>query len=1093
VNAEDNFCPACGGQLTRSGPYGVELRDVACLAADVQGLAKLLGTVPTSSVSDFVGECMSALEESCASFGGTIINRHSAGLSAIFGAPVAREREVELAVQAALRARDGITELSGRIYTTVGQGLAARFAVDFGLVRAGGFVAAADYVALGAPVENAARLRNNARPNTVLLSSAAAEQVKPLFKLRPVALGTTGADGRAETGFLVEGAADALPPRPARRRSFVGRAKELARLSGILRELGAGRGAVIGVAGDAGSGKTRLISEALAGFEKHPVAVGRCLPVTTGITYAAIRNLLSRALEGRPGENVAERAESLIREYHPESEEALPLLRLAFDTSRAGAAGVEQVEGGARREKLAELIRQVLEGLTRDGPRVVVLEDVQWASNSDVELLSRMEGWAAELPLLVIVSARDRKTVERITSNVVALAPLSAEEVEELIRELVPRERLNPTLIRRVVELSLGTPLYCEEVASAVSAGGAVETSRPPASIKAAARARADKLTPRALRLAKVAACVGLEAEEDFVRELCPDDIAGDCAELMGELEREGILKLEEGRLVFTHDVMRDVLYESLVHKEREATLAEVSRVAEGRGVEPGVVAHYLLEAGRNREAVERLKEAGDRAAAAYALMEAISHYQRAFENLRDTAPDDINLKLEIIDKLALALVDYAEPRKALELAEAEFKYAETPAVRAKLLYLAGRAYLSMAEYRRALLYLEDARKVYKTLGDPLMEGQTLKSISNAYSALGDAAARRRTIADALARFTDAGDDVGVGFCYNAIGADYQNADEATKALEYFEEALYIWQQSGYLPGQAIALTNLGVGHFLMGRNREAADFAEKALGITRRIGTRRVQSAAATNLAAIFRYLDPRKAEEYGRGALALATDISNYEAMTAANVNLGEIERSRGRWDTAREHVAAALEAATHISTPYIAFEAHLLGAKIELDVGEYDGEAFGRHYEALYKLEPPFRGTAALARMNLEAALALEREDRNRAALLTAELRGRVAAAKKADEIYEGRIRLGELEVFTGNAISAAAEFQWVMGQTEGGNVVHWPWAAFGLARAMHALGRRDEAVKYTRYAEEIFAEYGWLYWTDRIARFRVRANL
>ncbi len=1093
VRGDANFCPVCGAPVRRAGGYGVELREVACLAGDVQGWGKLLGRIPTAQVSNYVSECMAALEESCVSLGGTVISRHTAGLTAIFGAPVASEREVELAVRAAFAARDNITAVSKRLYAASGQNLAARFAVDFGVVRVGAHVAAADYVALGSPVENAARLRNSARPNTVLLSAAAADQVRGLFKSKPVALGVATSDGGPESGYIAEGFADSLVEVRAPGKVFVGRREELERLRQALDGLRAGRGAVVGVAGGPGIGKTRLIAEALAAADDVFVFAGRCLPVTAELFYAAFRNPLAAALESSPGATPLERAGNLIRDRKPELAEAVPLLSVILEREALETPITEQLKGVARFERLYELFEVIWADAAEKGATVLVLEDAQWASNADFLLLSRFSARVAALPLLLVITAREPELLARVTSDVIRLAPLAEADVEELVRALIPRERLDPQLLRRIVVWARGNPLYCEEVAAAVVTRGPGEAFRPPASVKAAARARADRLSADALKLAKIVSCVGLESDLALVRDVAPSELAEGAEELFAELERAGILTLTGDKLAFVHDVIGEVLYESLVKKERAAILTDIARAAGARGAEPGVVAHYLLEAGKGREAVEHLKEAADRAAAAYALVEAITLYQRALDRVRQVGPSAVDLKLELIEKLSSGLLDYADPKRALELIEEELKYAETPAARAKLLFLAGRAYSDLRENRKARLYLDDARNIYNALNDPLMEGKTLQYLVKVLTFLGEAGARRRAIAEALARFTEAGDDAAVAYCYNIIGSDYLNADEPARALEYFRDGLDIWQQSRDLPGQAIALTNLGYAHYLLGRYHEAVGFAERALGITRRIDTRRTQAAVVCNLTAYYLYLEPAKAEGYGREAVALGGDIPDYEILSGAHINLGELERCRGRWGAAREHASVALEAAGHLESTSHRFYAELLAARVELDAGAYDSDKFRRHYQAVFAFEPPSRETAALVRVKLEAELALARRDAGRAAELAAELATRLAEVKKAEEVYEGHLRLGELELFLGEAAAAAAEFEWVMQQTDGRDFLHWPRAAFRLGAACVALGRRDDARKYLDLAGRVFRKYDWNYWSDRVAQFKTEAEL
>jgi predicted ATPase/class 3 adenylate cyclase len=1093
VKADAKFCPSCGAAIGRAAGYGVELREVACLACDVQGLTKLEGRISPRRVSEYLTECAAALDDACATYAGTVVHREDAGLTAIFGAPVAREREVELAVGAALALRERVADISERAYAETGRSLSTRSAVDFGVVRGGVYAAAAEYAAMGSPVEGAAVLRNSARPNTVILSTAAADQVRGIFTLKSVSLGKTAAKGLPEMGYMVECPADPLAAIPSRREVFVGRGDELSKLARFLEDLRGGRGRTVGISGGPGIGKTRLVAEALAESEGIRSFVSKCLPVTVGASYGAFRKGLADALARFPGKNYLERAENLLGASRPELVEAVPILSAVLEPELLETHITEQLRGVARFDKLYELFEAIWAQVAGEKPTVLVLEDVQWASNADFLLLSRFASRVFSLPLLLIVTARNPEALKRVTSDVIELSPLPNEEVAELVRALIPPERLSPALLRRIIVWAKGNPLYCEQVAAAILSKGLGEAFKPPTSVKAAARARADGLSPKALQAAKIATCIGLEGEIELWRDVVPAGVADVWDELIIELERFGVLRVSGDRFSFGHDVMAEVLYESLVRKERNEIYSAIARAAEARNLEPEMVAHYLLEAGRRREAVEHLKEAGDRAAASYALSEAVSHYRRALDCIREVGAAGAGLRIELAEKLSSRLLDYADPRGALEVIEEELNNAAKPAVQAKLLYLAGNAYGDLGENRKARLYLEDARNIYNALNDPLMEGKTIQSLVKVLVLLGEEGARRRALAEALARFTEAGDEVSVAYCYNIIGSDYLNADEPSRALEYFKDGLDIWQQAGDLSGQAIALTNLGYAYYLLGYYHDAAGFADRALKITRRIGTRRTQATAVCNLVAYYLYLEPSKAEEFGKEAIALAESIPNYEILSGAHINVGELDRCRGRWDKARRHAAAALKAAAKVQSKAHRFYAELLAARIEMDAGSFDGEDFGRHYEAVFTLEPPSRETAALVRANLEADLAMARGDAGRAAELVRELAAALDAAKKTEEVFEGRLRLGEVKMFLGDAAGAAAEFEWVMGQADGRDFLHWPRAAFRLAQCCVALGRAEDAGSYLDLAGRVFEKYGWSYWMNQVTSFRTERGL
>jgi len=144
-------------------------------------------------------------------------------------------------------------------------------------------------------------------------------------------------------------------------------------------------------------------------------------------------------------------------------------------------------------------------------------------------------------------------------------------------------------------------------------------------------------------------------------------------------VERAGVPP--NSQYTFRHALIRDVAYESLLKREREALHGRIAaalrdQFPETLQAEPALVAHHLTESGAVAEAIPLWVEAGGRAAAQAAHAEAVSHLQTALDQLRRLPPDDgrAGLELQILLGLAASLGasrGYSIPEVARLLADA--------------------------------------------------------------------------------------------------------------------------------------------------------------------------------------------------------------------------------------------------------------------------------------------------------------------------------------------------------------------------------------------------------------------------------------
>jgi class 3 adenylate cyclase/tetratricopeptide (TPR) repeat protein len=606
---------------------------------------------------------------------------------AVFGLPQAHGNDAERALAAALALRDAVASdaiLGGRLLLHMG--------VNTGEVVATTDPARGEFLVTGDAVNVAARLQQVAAPGEILAGARthAAAQAAMRFG-EPRAMTVKGKREPLRVYLL-------LGPQPARARSrppLVGRRRELAQL-GLLRDaaLEERHPQLVSIVAPAGTGKTRLLEEFLAGLdpaEGWQVATARCLPYGQALTYWPLRGLLDELLGAA---------------FSPE------LVRAAFvaggqtaaDAARLtglllGSLGVES-EGEAsqpvERESTFAAWRLLVEALARQAPRIVVFEDLHWASDSLLDLVEHVTHPRTRAALLIVVLSRPELLDRRPawgggTRNftVLALDTLGETQTRQLVDRLVP-ESVTEAVRTRIVERSGGNPFFAIELsrglaerlgedraAYGVTAGPETLPEALPETVHEAVLARLDQLSEVERAVLQAAAVAGRTFRPHTVRAALPERDPATIADALEGLVARDVVALDEGReetqeegvYTFRHILFRDVAYATLARAERvrlhlvvarwleefaagrldefvellayhyreAATLAAQAAVPLGVDVDVGRAVQYLVRAGELAGRAGLLAAAIEHVRAAIALAPTDEH-PHLYELLGDCA-----------------------------------------------------------------------------------------------------------------------------------------------------------------------------------------------------------------------------------------------------------------------------------------------------------------------------------------------------------------------------------------------------------------------------------------------------------------------
>jgi AAA ATPase-like protein len=264
--------------------------------------------------------------------------------------------------------------------------------------------------AVGAPLHVATRLQQLAAPGTILLSAATyalvhaevhAEACGPLTldgPSSPAPVYTVQGLLRRHAGVSGRGARTASP--------FVGRARELALLHDCLAAACTGQGQVIGLVGEPGMGKTRLVTEfcrSLAG-QAVTVVVWQCLSYGQATPYLPVRDILQQICGLAEGDAAAVHMAAVQHRLHASgmtAEEDVALLLLLLDLPVAPES-LARLSPEARQVRTFALLRHLVVHAAQPQPLVLVVENVHWIDpTSEAWLLSLVERLAGAAILLV--------------------------------------------------------------------------------------------------------------------------------------------------------------------------------------------------------------------------------------------------------------------------------------------------------------------------------------------------------------------------------------------------------------------------------------------------------------------------------------------------------------------------------------------------------------------------------------------------------------------------------------------------------------------------------------------------------------------
>ena len=647
-----------------------QYRTASVLFIDIVGYSALSEKLKPELVKDildaYYGICSATVDQ----YNGFILEFQGDGCLAVFGAPVAYDRDAESAVRAALEIRDRVRALPGMH----GHRVRVRAGIETGEVLCSVIRSQQPpvYKVFGPAVNLASRIETAADadrilvgPDTYLLTRQIfAFRKKPARKFRNIEQPVVTyevlqprAEGATRRDFTI---------------SFVGRTVELAVLEKAFRmfvdasepELSTAANGVV-LIGEPGIGKTRLVLEFA---RRHGDTATHChvesAPHEAKVPFALWREMLVAIAGLREAESTASRHSKLtakLRKLGQSPKDQVPFLALYGDLD--AAEQLSHIGMGNRRRLLAEAVSRLLALLAGQRHLILQLDDLQWVDSSSLELLNDVVSlrplrvFFALLHRTGVVLEGDRlKSLPRVT-----LGPLDQKSRMSLVTTLADSMELLPEIRDMLVEEAAGNPFHTTELMKAfcefaTDKGGLSDPTAivnrlrelVPLSLREMLQSRIDLLDRKRKLVLQCGAVLGrrfaLQVIEllDFIR----DGLLGRLYTLKTWELLDDSPSAAGLEFVFRHHVTREVAYQSLLERQRadlHRIVAEKieEKYADAPQSHAAVLAYHFAQAGDNERSSHYLELCGDQAAAIGAVPEALDSYDQAQMRLRKCPQDN--------------------------------------------------------------------------------------------------------------------------------------------------------------------------------------------------------------------------------------------------------------------------------------------------------------------------------------------------------------------------------------------------------------------------------------------------------------------
>ncbi|GAC1422619.1 MAG: hypothetical protein NVSMB54_02210 [Ktedonobacteraceae bacterium] len=691
---------------------------------------------------------------------------------------------------------------------------------------------------------------------------------------------------------------------------FIGRQLDLTALRLLIDRQKSGQGQVIFLCGEAGIGKSRLVTEAKIYAAAHNVLLfqGNCFQTERSLPYAPLLDLFRSYFTRVMPLPIADNVKPLLAELS----RLLPDLSLFFPDLASKSASLS-ADPELEKRRLFALMTHFFTVQAARQPVLLIVEDIHWCDELSLEFLLHLARRSQEVPLLLLMTYRSDELQptlrqwlthldrERLAQEF-SLEHLSRSDVAAMLHAMLDtKQEIDADLLDMLYTRSEGNPFFVEELLKSLMTTGelvsvdgtwkriAHQTSIP-RSIQEVVQQRTAYLSADAKWLLTLAAVAGRRFNVTLLQEIMHCDDAHLLTLLKEVMTAQLVIEEAADQFAFRHALTQQAIIASLLVRERQGLhrsiaqkLERLSTPSRERYLED-LVSH-CYEAGLWEQALTYAQEAGEKALTLYAQQAAIDHFTRA-----------------------IAAAHHLSQMPSAHLYQAR-----------------GQAYETLGDFEHARGDYERALQTARTAHQSIMEWQSMLSLGflwtgRDYERAGIWFRQALVLTEELDDFTLRARSL------NRLGNWLVNTGRIFEALEAHQEALRLFEMRADIQGMAETFELLGIAHYFTGDvARAVKDFFGRAIELFRTLGdsqslfstlaARAIDSAPET-IETTFSALRTREeCVQDTEEALRLARQTNSQSGQAFVGMATTHVLSSFGEFGAAFVHAQETLRIATAI----------------------------------------------------------------------------------------------------------------------------------------------------------------------------------
>jgi predicted ATPase/class 3 adenylate cyclase len=758
-----------------------ERRQLTVMFIDLVGSTTLSQQLDPEDYHGRVVAYQAACRQVIARYKGYVAQYLGDGVLVYFGYPAAHEDDAVRAVRSGLEIVTAVGQLA---YTPP---LQVRIGIHTGPVVVGEIGAGehTERLALGETPNIAARVQGTANPDDVVISAATYRLVEGLFECKdrgqpelkgvatPLTLYRVSKESEAHSRFEVVVRKGLTP--------LIGREHEYGLLRERWQRVKDGAGQVVLLSGEPGIGKSRLMQE----FKERLAHEGvtriefHCSPYHQNSALYPIIDHLQRLLQFAREDTSTVKLEKLqhtLSHYRFPEADTVPLLAALL--SLPHPEGSPPLSGSPQKQK-EKTQAALVAWLVEEAEKAAVYctwEDLHWADPSTLEVLDLIIDQVPTVRLYVLLTFRPEFTSpwgNRSHLSQLTLSRLGPQQVEAMVERVTDGKALPVDVLQQIVSKTDGVPLFVEELTKSVLESIGAHSRAPlqalaiPATLQDSLMTRLDRLGT-AKEIAQLGATIGRDFSYELLHLVSPVNEESLQQGLKQLVEAELVYQrglLPQAQYLFKHALVQDTAYQSLLKSKRQQYHQQIAHILEAQFLDtkerqPELLAHHYTEAGLIEQAIPYWQQAGQKAVARSANVEAVAHLTRGLEVLK-TLPDtpervqqELTLQL-VLSNALFAVKGYAAPdvekamTRARELCQ---QLGETPQLFPVLWRLVV-FYFNRGEVRTAHELAEQMMRLAQSVQDQYLLSWAHKALGWTWYFLGELTSTRMHAEQAIALY----------------------------------------------------------------------------------------------------------------------------------------------------------------------------------------------------------------------------------------------------------------------------------------------------------------------------------------------------